>query len=61
MDALKVNPKIFELLDIKLKKDEEVLAVMDEIKNPLWNKIVNPLSILLVFLFGYWWVDSRRK
>ncbi len=61
MEALKVQPNIFKYIREDLKKEKEILELMDKIKHPLWKKIINPLSILLFGLFGYWFLGREKR
>ena len=59
--VLKIEPRLFKYIDESLQKDREIIALIEEIKHPLWKKIFTPLNILLVFLFGYWWRESKKR
>jgi hypothetical protein len=50
------NPDVFNCYPINkmYKNDKEVLALIEEIKHPLWKKIFTPLNILLFLLFAHW-------
>ena len=58
--VLEIEPKLFRYIDDSLQRDKEILALMKEIKHPLWKKIFNPLTILLFGLFGYWFFGRKR-
>ena len=61
LEAIKHNVKATYFMSDRLQEDKEVLETIEEIKNPLWKKIFTPLNIILVFLFGYWWRESKKK
>ena len=59
LEALSVQPNIFKYIREDFKHDKEILALMEEIKNPTWQKIINPLTLLLFGLIFYWIIGRK--
>jgi len=60
LKKLKEGFDIIKYIDKTLIEDKDILEQIEEIKNPLWQKIVNPLSILLFGLFSYWFFGRKK-